>query len=76
MDRHSFWQSEPQFVRLAPHLPTDTRGKPRVGDRRFISGIVLMSKPGGRWVNTPTVNHLGEALDNRDVPEGRHGGVA
>ncbi|AWJ90516.1 hypothetical protein Sp245p_12310 [Azospirillum baldaniorum] len=29
-----------QFGRLEPQLPRDTRGKPRVDDRRVISGIV------------------------------------
>jgi transposase len=43
-----FWLSERQFARLAPHLPTDTRGKPRVDDLRVISGIVHVLKTGGR----------------------------
>jgi hypothetical protein len=34
-----FWLSETQFARLAPHLPTDTRGKPRVDDLRVISCV-------------------------------------
>ena len=49
MDRDCFWLSEAQFARLAPHLPTDTRGKPRVDDRRVISGIVHVLKTGGVW---------------------------
>ena len=40
MNRDCFWLTEDQFSRLAPLLPTDTRGKPRVDDRRVISGIV------------------------------------
>jgi transposase len=48
-----FWLSESQFARLAPHLPTDTRGKPRVDDRRVISGIIHVLKSGGRWVDAP-----------------------
>ena len=36
-------------------LPTDTRGKPRVDDRRVISGIVHVLKSGGRWVDAPDV---------------------
>ncbi len=31
-----FWLSEEQFRRLAPLLPTDTRGVARVDDRRVI----------------------------------------
>ena len=36
MNRDCFWLMEDQFSRLAPLLPTDTRGKPRVDDRRVI----------------------------------------
>lgn len=38
--RPYFWLSDDQFARLEPYLPTDTRGVPRVDDRRVISGIV------------------------------------
>ena len=34
MNRDCFWQTENQFSRLAPLLPSDTRGKPRGDDRR------------------------------------------
>ena len=43
-----FWLSAAQFARLEPLLPTDTRGVPRVDDRRVISGIVHVLKSGGR----------------------------
>jgi transposase len=36
-----------------PHLPTNTRGKERVDDRRVISGIVHVLKSGGRWADAP-----------------------
>ena len=54
MNRDYFWLSEAQFARVAPHLPTDTRGKPRVDDRRVISGIVQVLVGGGsmRLVST------------------------
>src|SRR5215203_3774220 len=32
MNRDCFWLTEDQFSRLAPLLPTDTRGKPRVSE--------------------------------------------
>jgi transposase len=48
-----FWSTVEQFARIAPHLPIDTRGKARVDDRRVISGIVHVSKSGGRWVDAP-----------------------
>ena len=54
MNRDRFWLTEAQFVRTEPHLPTDTRGKPRVDDRRVISGIVHVLKSGGRWFDAPS----------------------
>lgn len=48
-----FWLTDEQFARIAPHLPTDTRGKERVDDRRVISGIVHVLKSGGRWTDAP-----------------------
>jgi transposase len=38
MDRDCFLLTDAQFARIEPHLPTDTRGKPRVDDRRVIGG--------------------------------------
>ena len=43
-----FWLSDEQFARLAPLLPTDPRGVPRVDERRVISGIVQVLRSGGR----------------------------
>lgn len=51
MDADLFWLLDRQFARIAPHLPTDTRGEPRVDDRRVISGIIqimLSGAHGGR----------------------------
>ena len=39
--RDQFWETDAQFAKIAPHLPTDTRGKARVDDRRIISGIFM-----------------------------------
>lgn len=41
-----FWLSEDQFSRLSPLLQTDSRGVPRVDDRRVISGIVHVAVAG------------------------------
>ena len=62
-----FWLSEAQFSRLKPLLSTDTRGVPRVDDRRVISGIVHVLKSGGRWVDTPEVYGPRKTLYNRFV---------
>jgi len=62
-----FWLSEAQMRRLAPLLPADTRGKPRVDDRRVISGIVHVLRSGGRWVDAPAVYGPRKTLYNRFV---------
>ena len=55
MNHDHFWLTKAQFARLEPFLPTDTRGKLRVDDRRVISGIIHVLKSGGRWVDAPQV---------------------
>ena len=67
MNCDCFWLTEDQFSRLAPLLPTDTRGKPRVDDRRVISGIVHVLKSGGRWIDAPDVDGPHKTLYNRFV---------
>ena len=67
MDRGYFWLNERQFARLEPHLPSDTRGKPRVDDRRVISGIIHVLKSGGRWADAPPVYGPRKTLYNRFV---------
>src|SRR6476661_3566216 len=67
MNRDHFWLDDRQFARLVPHLPTDTRGKPRVDDRRVISGIVHVLKSGCRWVDAPAVYGPRKTLYNRFV---------
>lgn len=65
MDRDLFWLTEAQFARIEPHLPTDTRGEPRVDDRRVISDIVHVLKSGGRWIDAPTDYRPRKTLYNR-----------
>jgi transposase len=67
MDRDYFWLNEKQFARLERHLPTDTRGKPRVDDRRVISGIIHVLKSGGRWADAPPIYGPRKTLYNRFV---------
>ena len=67
MNRNHFWLTEDQFARLEALLPTDTRGKPRVDDRRVISGIVHVLKSGGRWVDAPDAYGPRKTLYNRFV---------
>jgi transposase len=67
MNRNCFWLTKEQFARLRPLLPTDTRGKPRVDDRRVISCIVHVLKSGGRWVDAPPIYGPRKTLYNRFV---------
>jgi len=62
-----FWLTDAQFEKIAPHLPTDTRGKARVDDRRVISGIVHVLKSGGRWIDAPPEYGPRKTLYNRYV---------
>ena len=48
-----FWFSDEQWSRIEPLLPCDTRGIPRVDDRRVLSGIVHALNSGGRWGDCP-----------------------
>jgi len=68
-----FWLSEAQFARLAPLLPTGTRGVARVDDRRVISGIVHVLMSGGRWVDAPPAYGPRKTLYNRWVRWARKG---
>jgi transposase len=67
MSRDFFWLTDAQFAKIAPHLPTGTRGKARVDDRRVISGIVHVLKSGGRWVDAPSDYGPRKTLYNRFV---------
>ncbi len=62
-----FWLSDEQYLRLAPLLPSDTRGVARVDDRRFISGIVHVLRSGCRWADAPPVYGPRKTLYNRFV---------
>ena len=62
-----FWLTDAQFSKIAPHLPTDTRGKARVDNRKVISGIVHVLKSGGRWIDAPREYGPKKTLYNRYV---------
>lgn len=67
MNRDQFWLTDEQFSKIEPDLPTDTRGKARVDDRRIISGIVHVLKSGGRWIDAPPEYGPRKTLHNRYV---------
>jgi len=43
-----FWLTEAQMERLRPFFPK-SRGKPRVDDRRVLSGIIFIQRNGLMW---------------------------
>ena len=51
---HLFWLSDEAWAALEPHLPRGKPGKPRVDDRRVISGILHVLKTGCRWRDCPS----------------------
>lgn len=51
--KHLFWLSDAAWEAIEPHLPHGTPGKPRVDDRRVISGILHVLKTGCRWRDVP-----------------------
>jgi transposase len=51
--RDLFWLSDEAWSALEPHLPHGKPGKPRVDDRRVISGILHVLKSGCRWRDCP-----------------------
>jgi transposase len=61
-----FWLTEAQVERLQPLFPKST-GRPRVDDRRVLSGIVFVIRNGLRWCDVPLVYGPHKTLYNRFV---------
>ena len=49
-----FWLTDEQMDRLRPFFPK-RHGKPRVDDRRVLSGIIFVNRNGLRWRDAPRV---------------------
>lgn len=47
-----FWLSDSQMARLEPYFPK-SHGKPRVNDRRVLSGIIFVNRNGLRQRDAP-----------------------
>ncbi len=71
MSEH-FWLTEEQMERLRPFFPK-SRGKPRVDDRRVLSGIIYIQKNGLQWKDAPSVYGPPKTLYNRFVRWSRMG---
>ena len=59
-----YWLSEEQMARLRPYFPK-SHGKPRVDDRRVLSGIVFVNRNGLRWCDAPKDYGPHKTLYNR-----------
>lgn len=59
-----FRLSEAQVDRLRPLFPK-SRGKPRVNDRRVLSGIIFTQRNGLMWKHAPAAYGPPKTLDNR-----------
>ena len=68
-----FWLTDAQFAKIEPHLPTDTRGKERVDDRRVVSGIVYVIRNGLQWKDAPKDYGPHKTLYNRFIRWSRLG---
>lgn len=60
-----FWLSDGAWAAIEPHLPRGLPGKPRVDDRRVISGILHVLKTGCRWRDAPAQYGPSTTLYNR-----------
>ena len=59
-----FWLTDAQMARLEPFFPKP-HGKPRVDDRRVLSGIIFINRNGLRWRDAPSAYGPHKTLYNR-----------
>ncbi|WP_338469021.1 IS5 family transposase [Sphingomonas sp. gentR] len=59
-----YWLTDEQMARLQPFFPK-SHGKPRVDDRRVLSGIIFVNRNGLRWCDAPKDYGPHKTLYNR-----------
>ncbi|GCE90377.1 hypothetical protein MSKU15_1978 [Komagataeibacter diospyri] len=59
-----YWLTDEQMERLRPFFPK-SHGKPRVDDRRVLSGIIFVNRNGLRWRDAPREYGPHKTLYNR-----------
>lgn len=59
-----YWLTDEQMDRLQPFFPK-SHGKPRVDDRRVLSGIIFVHRNGLRWRDAPREYGPHKTLYNR-----------
>ncbi len=59
-----YWLTDEQMERLRPFFPK-SHGRPRVDDRRVLSGIIFVNRNGLRWRDAPKDYGPAKTLYNR-----------
>ena len=59
-----FWLSEAHMARLRPYSAR-SHGRPRVADRRVLSGMIFINRNGLRWCDAPGEYGPPKTLHNR-----------
>jgi transposase len=59
-----FWLTDARMARIEPYLPK-SHGRPRVDDRRGLSGIIFINRNGLRWYDAPKDYGPHKTLYNR-----------
>ena len=59
-----YWLTDEQMARLEPYFPK-SHGRPRVDDRRVLSGIIFVNRNGLRWRDAPKDYGPHKTLYNR-----------
>jgi transposase len=59
-----YWLTDEQMARLEPFFPK-SHGRPRVDDRRVLSGIIFVNRNGLRWRDAPREYGPAKTLYNR-----------
>ena len=67
-----YWLTDVQMERLRPFFPK-SRGRPRVDDRRVLSGIIFIQRNGLMWKHAPAAYGPPKTLYNRWVRGSRLG---
>jgi putative transposase len=67
-----YWLSAAQLKRIQPYFPR-SHGRPRVDDRRVISGIIHVIRNGLRWRDAPKAYGPHKTLYNRFIRWSRMG---
>jgi transposase len=67
-----YWLSEAEIERMKPYFPR-SHGRPRVDDRRIISGIIHVIRNGLRWRDAPAAYGPPKTIYNRFIRWSRMG---